>query len=316
MARVLVTRHLPDAGLEPLLSAGHALVRRADDVPYTTDELARMAPDVEGILCLLTDHVNETVLQAGARGNLRVVSNAGVGYDNVDVMAARRLGIMVCNTPGVLDQSTADLAFLLILAATRLASKAESDLRAGRWGGWGFLDHVALDVHGGLLGLVGYGWIGRAVARRAEGFGMEVLHHTRTATGFPGYMETLEELLAISDVVSLHVPLTQDTHHLISSPQLALMKPSGVLVNTARGQVVDEDALCDALERGTIFAAGLDVYEKEPTVSPRLLAAPRTVLLPHIGSATTRTRTRMARLAAQGVCDVLAGRTPPNLVTA
>jgi len=316
MARVLVTRHLPEAGLEPLVSAGHALIRRADDVAYTTDELARMAPDVEGILCLLTDKVDESVLQAGAKGNLRVVSNAGVGYDNVDVVAAHRLGITVCNTPGVLDQTTADLAFLLILAATRLASEAERDVRAGRWKGWGFMDHLALDVHGGVLGLVGYGRIGRAVARRAEGFGMEVLHHSRTATGFPGYVGSLEELLAIADVVSLHVPLTQATRHLISSRELALMKPSGVLVNTARGQVVDEEALCDALETGTIFAAGLDVYESEPTVSPRLLAAPRTVLLPHVGSATTRTRTRMARLAAQGVCDVLAGLTPPNMVTA
>lgn len=315
MARVLVTRHLPEAGLEPLVSAGHVLVRRADDVPYTTDELARVARDVEGILCLLTDRVDETVLEAGATGNLRVVSNAGVGYDNVDVVAARRLGIAVCNTPGVLDQTTADLAFLLVLAATRLASEAERDLRAGRWEGWGFMDHLALDVHGGVLGLVGYGRIGRAVARRAEGFGMEVLHHCRTSTGFPGYVGRLEELLALADVVSLHVPLTQATHHLISSRELGLMKPSGVLVNTARGPVVDEDALCDALEAGTIFAAGLDVYDGEPTVSPRLLAAPRTVLLPHVGSATTQTRTRMARLAAQGVCDVLTGRTPPNLVT-
>jgi glyoxylate reductase len=316
MARVLVTRHLPDAGLEPLLSAGHILVRRADDVPYSTKELAGTVPDVEGILCLLTDHIDESVLRAGAKGSLRVVSNAGVGYDNVDVVAARRLGIAVCNTPGVLDQTTADLAFLLVLAATRLASEAERDLRAGRWHGWGFMDHLAHDVHGGVLGIVGYGRIGRAVARRAEGFGMEVLHHSRTATGFPGYVGTLEDLLATADVVSLHVPLTQATHHLIGSRELSLMKPSGVLVNTARGQVVDEDALCDALEAGTIFAAGLDVYEDEPTVNPRILAAPRTVLLPHIGSATARTRTRMARLAAQGVCDVLAGRTPPNLVTA
>jgi glyoxylate reductase len=315
-ARVLVTRRLPDGGLHPLVAAGHTLVRRPDDIPYTTEELAVAAPDVDGILCLLTDRVDKTVLRAGAAGRLRVIGNAAVGYDNVDLTTARDLGIAICNTPGVLDQTTADLAFLLVLAATRLASEAERDLRAGRWEGWGFTDHLARDVHGSVLGLVGYGHIGRQVARRAEGFGMEVLHHTRTTTGFPGYVAGLDELLATADVVSLHVPLTQATHHLIGARELALMKPTAVLVNTARGTVVDEEALIDALEAGVIFAAGLDVYDSEPAVNPRLLAAPRTVLLPHIGSATTETRTRMARLAAQGICDVLAGRTPPNLVTA
>jgi glyoxylate reductase len=311
---VLVTRHLPEGGLDPLVVAGHTVVRRPEDVPYTTGELAATAAGVDGILCLLTDRIDESVLHAGAMGRLRVVANAAVGYDNVDLAAAGRLGIAVCNTPGVLDQTTADLAFLLVLAATRLASEAERDLRAGRWEGWGFMDHLARDVHGGVLGLVGYGRIGRQVARRAEGFGMEVLHHTRTSTGFPGYVAGLDELLGTADVVSLHVPLTEATDHLIGERELALMKPTGVLVNTSRGPVVDEEALVDALEAGTIFAAGLDVYEGEPVVNPRLLAAPRTVLLPHVGSATTETRTRMARLAAQGICDVLDGRSPPNLV--
>jgi glyoxylate reductase len=244
------------------------------------------------------------------------VGNAAVGYDNVDLAAAAALGIAVCNTPGVLDQTTADLAFLLVLAATRLASEAERDLRAGRWEGWGFMDHLARDVHGGVLGLVGYGRIARQVARRAEGFGMEVLHHTRTPTGFPGHVGTLAELLSTADVVSLHVPLSESTRHLIGAAELAAMKPTGVLVNTARGPVVDEEALADALEDGTIFAAGLDVFDGEPSINPRLLAAPNAVLLPHIGSATIETRTRMACLAAQGVADVLAGRVPPNLVTA
>lgn len=311
-----MTRHLPDGGLDPLVEAGHELVAREADEPYTAEELAAAAADVDGMVCLLTDRIDDAVLAAGAAGRLRVVGNAAVGYDNVDLAAAHRLGIAVCNTPGVLDQTTADLAFLLVLAATRLASDAERDLRAGRWQGWGFMDHLARDVHGGVLGLVGYGRIARQVARRAEGFGMEVLHHTRHPTGFPGYVGTLEELLATADVVSLHVPLTEATRHLIGGDQLATMKPTGVLVNTSRGPVVDEGALVDALEAGTIFAAGLDVYDGEPAVDPRLLSAPRAVLLPHIGSATTETRTRMARLAAQGVCDVLAGRQPPNLVTA
>jgi glyoxylate reductase len=311
---VLVTRHLPEGGLDPLVQAGHTLIQNKTDDRYSTEELAKLAPEVDGILCLLTDRIDETVLRAGAAGRLKVVGNAAVGYDNVDLGAARSTGIAVCNTPGVLDKTTADLAFLLILAASRLASDAERDLRAGQWGGWGFMDYLSQDVHGGVLGLVGYGRIAREVARRADGFDMEVLHHSRTDTGLPGYVAELDELLAAADVVSLHVPLTDSTRHLIGARELTLMKPTAVLVNTARGPVVDEEALVDALESDGIFAAGLDVYDGEPTVNPRLLAAPRTVLLPHIGSSTTETRTRMAQLAAQGIADVLAGRTPPNLV--
>jgi glyoxylate reductase len=169
-------------------------------------------------------------------------------------------------------------------------------------------------VHGMLLGLVGYGRIAREVARRAEGFGMEVLHHARTNTGFPGYRATIDEVLSTTDIVSLHVPLTPETRHLIGRRELDLMKPTAVLVNTARGPVLDEEAVADALEGGRLFACGLDVFDGEPHVNPRLLAAPRTVLLPHIGSATTATRTKMARLACHGVCEVLEGRDPPNLV--
>jgi len=309
-----VTRHLTDGGLDPLHDAGHTVLQREADEPYTHTELVAVAPDVEAILCLLTDRITAEVIQAGAAGALRVVGNAAVGFDNIDVTSARSCGVAVCNTPGVLDQSTADVAFLLMLSASRLASDAERDLREGRWAGWGFLDHLGRDIHGSVLGLVGYGRIGREVARRAEGFGMEVLHHTRTNTGYPGYVAVLDDLLATADVVSLHVPLTEATRHLIGARELGLMKTTAVLVNTARGPVVDQDALADALEAGTIFSAGLDVYDGEPDVSERLLAAPRTVLLPHIGSATTATRTRMARLAAQGICDVLSGRKPPNLV--
>ena len=297
-----------------MVQAGHTLILNETDNRYSPEELAKLAPEVDGILCLLTDRIDDTVLRAGAVGRLKVIGNAAVGYDNVDLTAARSSGIAVCNTPGVLDKTTADLAFLLILAASRLASDAERDLRAGQWGGWGFMDYLSRDVHGGVLGLIGYGRIAREVARRAEGFEMEVLHHSRTDTGQPGYVAELDELLAVADVVSLHVPLTDSTRHLIGARELALMKPTAVLVNTARGPVVDEEALVDALESEGIFAAGLDVYDGEPTVNPRLLAAPRTVLLPHIGSSTTETRTRMAQLAAQGICDVLAGQTPPNLV--
>ncbi|HUY67374.1 MAG TPA: D-glycerate dehydrogenase [Acidimicrobiales bacterium] len=312
MARVLLTHPVPEGGTDPILAAGHELVRAGGADP----DLVGLAPGVDGVLCMLTDRIDGAVLRAGAAGRLRVVSVAAVGYDNVDVAEAAALGITVCNTPGVLDETTADLAFLLILATGRLASDAEADLRAGRWEGWGITDHLGRDVHGTCLGLVGYGRIAGAVARRAEGFNMEVLHHARRDTGLPGYVAELADLLARSDTVSLHVPLTPSTRHLIGAAELRLMKPTAVLVNTARGAVVDEAALARALEKGELFAAGLDVYSAEPAVAPELLAAPRTVLLPHIGSASTQTRTAMAQMASQAVCDVLAGRPPAHPVGA
>ena len=316
MARVLVTRPLTEGGTDPLVEAGHEIVLREDGVRLSAEELVSAAAECDGIVCHLTDHIDTAVLESGQRGRLRVVANAAVGYDNIDVVSATAMGITVCNTPGVLDDTTADLAFLLILTATRLASEAERDLREGRWTGWGFGTHLARDVHGATLGLVGFGRIARAVAQRAAGFDMEVIHTTRHDTGLAGFVPTLDEVLERADIVSLHVPLNESTRHLIGASQLARMKPTAVLINTARGPVVDEDALVDALESGSIYAAGLDVYDGEPHVSQRVLGAPRTTLLPHIGSATIQTRTRMARLACQGVCDVLAGRTPPNVVAA
>ncbi len=315
MARVLVTRPLTEGGTDPLVEAGHEIVVHADGAPCRQPNLSALAPEFDGIVCHLTDRVDAAVLDAGRAGRLRVVANAAVGYDNIDVGRAQHVGITVCNTPGVLDDTTADLAFLLILAATRLASEAERDLREGRWKGWGFGDHLARDVHGMTLGLVGFGRIGRAVAQRAVGFDMEVIHTSRHDTGLHGYVPELDELLQRSDIVSLHVPLTESTRHLIGAAELAVMKPTAVLVNTARGPVVDENALADALEDGRLYAAGLDVYDGEPAVNPRLLTAPRVTLLPHIGSATIGTRTRMARLACQGVADVLADRNPPNAIT-
>jgi len=314
-ARVLVTRRLPDGGTEPLTAAGHEIVTPEDDQALTHAQLCGAAAEVDAIVCLLTDRVDDAVISAGA-GRLRVIANVAVGYDNIDVAAATAAGIAVCNTPGVLDETTADLAFLLVLAASRLVSTAESDLRAGRWEGWGINQYLGRDVHGATLGVVGYGRIGQAVARRAAGFGMQVLHHTRHDTGVPGWIADLDALLAESDAVSLHVPLADDTRHLIDARRLTLMKPTAVLVNTARGPVVDEAALAQALEGGQIFAAGIDVYEREPEVHPSLLTAPRAVLLPHVGSASQQTRTRMAQLACDGAVAVLAGGQPPNLVTA
>jgi glyoxylate reductase len=316
MARVLVTRRLPDGGLDPL--ADHELIGpNPDDTPFSHDELVAHAREVDAIVAVLTDKIDAEVLAAGtAAGRLRVVANVAVGYDNVDVRAAREHGVVVCNTPGVLDETTADLAFTLILAASRLVHTAEADLRGDRWKGWGVTQYLGRDVHGATLGIVGYGRIGRAVARRATGFDMRVLHHARGDTGERGYIADLDELLSTSDIVSLHVPGGEPTRHLIDARRLALMKPTAVLVNTARGSVVDEAALAEALHEGRLFAAGLDVFEREPDVHPRLLDAPRAVLLPHIGSASQATRTRMAMLASSAVATVLNGGMPPNVVPA
>jgi glyoxylate reductase len=292
---------------------GVEMVERPDDTPFTPAERAEAAGTVDGIVCLITDRIDADVLAAG-KGRLRVVANVAVGYDNIDVAAATEAGVVVCNTPGLLDDTTADLAFALILAASRRLSEAEADLRSGRWMGWEIDQYLGRDVHGATLGLVGYGGIGSAVARRAQGFGMEVLHHTRTPTGEPGWVGDLGELLARSDVVSLHVPLTAQTRHLIGRPELDVMKRSAVLVNTSRGPVVDEEAVAEALEAGRIFAAGLDVFEAEPAVHPRLLAAPRAVLTPHVGTATVATRLAMARMAVRSALAVLAGEVPDNAV--
>ncbi|MCH7869582.1 MAG: D-glycerate dehydrogenase [Myxococcales bacterium] len=313
MARVLVTRRLPGDGLA--LLRDHEIVYGSDDDrTLEHGELCAAVKDVDAVICLLTDKMDAAVLEAG-RDRLEVVANVAVGVDNIDLAAAERLGIKVCATPGVLDETTADLAFFLILAASRLTSNAESDLRGDRWNGFVIDQFLGRDVHGATLGLVGYGRIAKAVARRAAGFGMQVLHHARRDTGCEGYVAALDELLPRVDVLSLHVPGSRETKHLIDARRLGLMRESAVLVNTARGPVVDEEALAIALEEGRLFAAGLDVYEREPEVHPRLLAAPRTVLLPHIGSATLATRSEMVRLAASGVAQILSGQTPANMVS-
>jgi glyoxylate reductase len=313
--RVLVTRHLPEGGLDPLADAAADVLVRPTDEQLAPADLTRAAAEHDALVCLLTDRIDATVLEAGrAGGRLRVVANVAVGYDNVDVAAATAAGILVTNTPGVLTDTTADLAWSLILSASRRTSEAEQALRAGQWTEFRFDAWLGRDVTGATLGIVGYGRIGRAVAARAAGFGMVVLHHSRRDTGEPGFVASLAELLERSDVVSIHAPLTADTHHLIGARELAHMKPTAVLVNTARGPLVDEDAVADALEAGRLFAAGFDVYTGEPAINARLLAAPRTVLLPHIGSASVATRLRMARMAAANVAAVLDGRPAPNPV--
>jgi glyoxylate reductase len=287
MARILVATPILDGCLDSL--SAHELVEGGPG----SDQLA------DALICEPTQRVDVGSQRRMPR--LRLIAVAGAGADAIDHEAARAREIAVVTAGAALAETTADIAFGLIISAARLMRDQEAVLRAGNWSGWRFVQEFGRDVHGATLGLVGFGGIGRAVARRARGFQMQVLHHTRHPTHRPGWIADLDELLSRSDVVSVHVPLGEDTRHLIDRRRIALLKPTSVLVNTSRGAIVDELALADALRAGSLFAAGLDVYEDEPNVSPQLLAAPRTVLLPHIGSATLSTRAGMLREAARKV---------------
>ncbi len=291
MARVLVSVPALEGCLDAL--AGHELVYGEPGSD----------PDAEALLCPPTLSVDAGTIAVMQR--LRAIAVAGAGLDGVDMRAAQERGIAVLAAGEALVETTADLAFALILAACRQLHDAETELRERSWNGWAFDGWMGRDVHGATLGLVGYGRIGRAVARRAAGFAMTVLHHSRAPSGEPGHRENLDDLLAESDIVSLHVPLTDSTRGLIDGRRIGLIGSQGVLVNTSRGPVVDEFALAGALERGELLAAGLDVYEHEPLMKPELLAAPRTVLLPHVGSATEATRRAMLRLAAERLAGAL-----------
>jgi len=260
---------------------------------------------------LLLDRIDEAVLARAPQ--LRVIANCAVGYDNVDVAAATRRGIAVTNTPDVLTDATAELTIALMLAAARRLTEAERVVRSGNWVGWRLDQMLGVPIRGRVLGIVGLGRIGLAVAERAAGLGMRIIYSgPEDVAGFARV--DVDELFATADVVTLHCPLTPETHHLVDARRLGRMKPTAVLVNTARGPCVDVGALADALGAGKIFAAALDVFEGEPQIDPRLLAAPRLVLAPHIGSATTEARTQMAQLCADGVLAVLTGTRPPNLV--
>lgn len=316
MAKVFITTRMFPEAVEELRREGHEVVVHEGDRLLPAELAARVA-DVDALICPLSDQVDEGLLARAPR--LRVVANLGVGVDNVDLEAATRRGVLVTNTPEVLTETTADLAWALLMAAARRIVEADRDLRAHGFPGWIFLPpHMGVDVYGATLGVVGLGRIGQAVARRAKGFGMRILYHSRTqkpkANELGAHYVPLDELLGESDFVVLCVPLTPKTQHLIGERELSLMKKDAILVNISRGPVVEEEALVLALKDGRIRGAALDVFEREPLVHPELLAMKNVVLTPHIGSATSSTRRKMAELAAQAVIDVLAGRKPQNLV--
>ncbi len=309
---IAVTAPLPGSALDRLAGRWPVRVREAAG-PMDEEEVAAFIGEAAAAITLLSHPVTARVLEACPR--LAVVANYAVGYDNVDVEAARRLGIWVTNTPDVLTEATADLAWALILAVTRRLLEGDALVRGGEFRGWEPSLLPGTGLQGKTLGIVGFGRIGRAVARRAPAFGMEVLHAGRSARpGAPGRRVGLDELLGESDVVSLHCPLTPETRHLLDGRRLRSMRRGAVLINTARGPVVDEAALVEALRGGHLGGAGLDVYEHEPEVHPGLLGLPNVVLLPHVGSATVETRSAMADLAAANVAAVLQGREPPTPV--
>ena len=317
--RVFVARRIPDEGLDAVRAACE-LDLWEDDLPPPRDELLRRVAGVDGVLTLLTDRVDDEFLDAAGPG-LRVVSNYAVGFDNIDVAACARRGIPVGNTPGVLTETTADLAWALLMAAARRVPEGDRYVRAGSWKTWGPLLLLGPDVHGATIGIVGFGRIGQAVARRARGFGMEILYHDLTplppevteplgATYLP-----LEELLPRSDFVSLHVNLSTQTRHLINAETLAWMRPTAVLVNTSRGPVVDQIALADALDARTIFAAALDVTDPEPIpMDDRLVGRDDCLIVPHIASASRATRGKMAAMAAANLLAGVRGEALPTEV--
>ena len=315
MSRVVVTGRVPDAAIEKLRAA-HEVEMWPDPEPIGREALLRRVAGADAVVSLLTERIDAELLDA-AGPQLQVVANVAVGYDNIDVPACTERGVVPTNTPGVLTEATADIAFGLILMATRRLGEGERLIRSGQDWKWGMFFLLGSSLQGKTLGVVGMGAIGQATARRAKAFGMEIVYRSRSEID-PGFAAELgarrvdlDELLSVSDVVSLHCPYGHATHHLIGAEQLAAMKDSAYLVNTARGPIVDEAALASALREGRIAGAGMDVFEHEPQVHPELLELDNVVLVPHLGSATGETRTALAVLAAENVLAVLAGERPP-----
>jgi len=314
---VLVSRKVFDEILA-LLAKQFDVESNQRDVPFTSVQLARKLQGKSGAIVLLTDIIDDRLLAQCPE--LRIVCNVAVGYNNIDVKAASRRGVMVCNTPGVLDDTTADFAWTLLMATARRVVESDKFFRTGKWKGWGLLQFTGYDIHHKTLGIVGFGRIGRGVARRARGFDMRVIYtdvqrvDEATEREYGVMCVDKRTLLRESDFVSLHIPLFPETRHYLSDPEFALMKKTAILVNAARGPIVDEKALVKALKEGKIAGAGLDVYEKEPKCERALLAMKQVVLAPHTASASIETRTKMATMAAQNCIAGINGQRPPNLV--
>lgn len=316
--KVFLTRRLPPAVMERLAAATELRVH-AEDRVATAAEIAAGVRGCDALLCNITDRIDAALLDAGLP-SLRVVANFGVGFNNIDVAAATARKIPVTNTPGVLTDATADLAFALLLASARRLGEGERLVRARQWTGWEPMQMLGADVTGATLGLLGFGRIGKAMARRARAFDIRLVYWNRTRLSPAEEAETgatylpREDVLAQSDFVSLHVAYTPDTHRLINAAAFARMKRTAILINTARGPVVDEAALVLALQAGTIGGAGLDVFEREPQLDPGLFGLENVVLAPHLGSATIGTRTKMGLIAVDNLLAVTSGQRPPNCV--
>lgn len=315
--KVLITRDVFDEVTAYLLTH-FDVIANPEDETWDAATLAAKLADCDGVVTAITDRVDAALLASAP--HLKAVCNIGVGYNNVDVGACTLRGIMVTNTPGVLTESTADFAWALLLAAARRVTEGEAYLRRGDWQRWELKQLLGVDVHGAALGIVGMGRIGQAIAKRARGFDMTLRYHNRnrlpveTEQALGATYAEKDELLAWADFVVLTVPYSWETHHLIGRAELWKMKPNAVLVNIARGGVVDDAALVEALDTGRIFAAGLDVYENEPKLEPGLLELRNVVLSPHIASSTRATRLAMAMTAARNLVAALTGGTPENLV--
>lgn len=314
---VHVTRIIPECGIARLSKAGLAVHMNPLARSPRPEELLAEAGRHDAFICQLADRIDRRFLKAAAP-RCKIVANCAVGTDHVDLEAAREYGVIITNTPDVLTQATADLAFGLILAAARRLGEAERLVRAGAWRGWAMLDFLGADVYGKTLGIIGAGRIGTAVARRARGFDMPILYCNRSPSeameALGARRVALMELMEQSDFISLHCPLTDQTRHMIDGRALARVKRGAILINTARGPIVEQGEMIKALRDGRLAAAGLDVYEREPAIAPELMAMENVVLLPHIGSATVSTRNKMAEMAADNVVDVLEGRPPRNPV--
>ncbi|GMU23043.1 MAG: D-glycerate dehydrogenase [Phycisphaerae bacterium] len=314
---VFVTRAIPEAGLALLRQHCETVEVNPEDRVLSRPELLTAVAGRDGVLCLLTDTIDEEVLTA-AGPQCRVFANMAVGFNNVDLAAATRRGVLITNTPGVLTETTADLTWALLMAVARRIVESDRHFRTGHWQGWGPMQFLGRDIHGATLGIIGAGRIGTAVGLRSAGFQMRILYTSEEANGVLDKLGArrvaLENLLRESDFVTLHVPLTDQTRHLIGDRELALMKSSAFLINTSRGPVVDERALVRALRERRIRGAALDVYEEEPQPAPGLIELDNVVCIPHLGSATESTRSRMATMAAENLVAALQGRQPSNLV--